>query len=217
MPKAYTSGSARRGHWYLLMIITVTALAGYFGPWVPHPAAGLVITGLDLGEYVKFLPDVMSGQIALRREGFYTPLMAGSLIASLFASRRALPPPVRGFWLVAAAPLALAMLPPAWSPSVLRLPEFRIQAIAIAACLAAIPVTALTRFLPDRPILAAVGVLAAPAAMWPALSFLQVRPAIEAVYNETLAPGWGFWASVIGWLALAALAIVMVFRPHRGR
>jgi len=33
----------------------VMAFIGYFGAWVDHPAAGLVILGLDLAEYVKFL------------------------------------------------------------------------------------------------------------------------------------------------------------------
>lgn len=215
-PRAYTAGNARQGRWYLLMIITVLALAGYFGPWVPHPAAGLVITGLDLAEYVKFLPEVMAGQIALLREAFYTPLAAGSLIASLLASRRALPRMLRGLLLVAAASLALAMLPPAWSPATLRLPEFRIQVVAILACLAAVPLTVLTRYLPERLAWTGVGVLSVPAAIWPAWSFLQARPAIQAVYNTELTLGWGFWVSLAGCLVLATLSLAWALSPRRG-
>jgi hypothetical protein len=41
---------------------------GVWGAWLPHPAAGLVILGIDLPEYVKFLPPVQSGAIPLQRE-----------------------------------------------------------------------------------------------------------------------------------------------------
>ncbi|NJN84002.1 MAG: hypothetical protein HC802_18155 [Caldilineaceae bacterium] len=63
--------AALAGHAYgLLPIAVLVALAGYFGPWVDHPVAGLVVTGLDLGEYVKFLPVILSAEIVLWREGF---------------------------------------------------------------------------------------------------------------------------------------------------
>ncbi len=215
MPRTSTAANARRGRWYLAMIVGGLALAGYFGPWVPHPAAGLVITGLDLAEYVKFLPEVMGGKIALLREAFYAPLAAGSLIASLLASRRALPRGLRGLLLVAAAVLALAMLPPAWSPATLRSPEFRIQTVAILACLAVVPLTALIRYVPDRLAWGLTGILAVPAAVWAAWSFLRVRPVIEAVYNAELALGWGFWASLAGWLVLAALSLAWAISPRR--
>ncbi len=216
MHRVSTRERSRPGRWYLMIVIAGAALAGYFGPWVPHPAAGLVITGLDLAEYVKFLPEVMAGQIALLREAFYTPLAAGSLIASLLAGRRALPRWWRGLLALAAVVLALAMLPPAWSPATLRLAEFRIQVVAILACLAAVPLTVLTRYLPERLAWASVGVLAVPAAIWPAWSFLQARPAIQAVYNTELALGWGFWASLAGWLVLAALSLAWALNPRRG-
>ena len=51
----------------------------------------------------------------MRREFFYLPLFAGSLIASLLASRRTLPRWLRVLLGLGAIPLALAMLPPAWT------------------------------------------------------------------------------------------------------
>lgn len=47
-----------------LMVGILLLLTGYFGPWIDHEVAGLVVTGLDLGEYVKFLPEVRSGRSA---------------------------------------------------------------------------------------------------------------------------------------------------------
>ena len=73
---------------WLLPLGGLLTLAGYFGPWVNHRVAGLVIMGLDLGEYVKFLPAVRSEQITLWREGFYLPLIVVSLSFSLHVFRQ---------------------------------------------------------------------------------------------------------------------------------
>ena len=183
-------------------------LAGYYGPWVPHRAAGLVVVGLDLGEYVKFLPQVASGAVRLHRELFYLPLLAGSVSGALFASRRALPSWGRTLSALAAIPLALAMLPPAWNPAVLATAEFRIQVIAIAVCLLLImPGIFLTRHLPDRQALAIIAMLAAAAAVIPAWEFLKVRPEIEQLYTHALPLGWGWWATLLGNLSASAVAL----------
>jgi len=199
--------------WLPLILAGLVGLAGYFGPWVPHRAVGLVITGLDLAEYVKFLPQVASGEIALRRETFYIPLFAGSLSAALLASRRELRSWVRFTLALGAIPLALAMLPPAWSPAGLRLPEFRLQVIAIAICLGALPTALLlARFLPNAVILALAALLALAAAILPAQDFLRVRPAILDLYRASPPLGWGFWACIAGNLTLTLIAVAETIR-----
>jgi len=203
-------------HWLLLILAGAVGLVGYFGPWVPHRAAGLVILGLDLAEYVKFLPEVASGQIAIRRELFYLPLVAASLSASLLAGRRRLPRWSRVLLALAAIPLALAMLPPAWSPAALILPEFRLQALAIAVCLGMIPAVLITRYLPNRLVLALIALLAVAAAILPAWGFRQVLPAITVLYRQPLVPGWGFWAALVGQLAVAVIATAEIIRRSRG-
>lgn len=199
----------------MLLAAGALGVAGYFGPWTPHRAAGLVITGLDLGEVAKFLPEVMSGQVPLQREAFYLPLAAGSLIGTLLASRLNPARLLRWLLLGASVALALAQLPPAWSPTTLRLPEFRVQVVFIALCLAAVPLVALTRYLPDRAILIGISSLAMGAALWPAWSFLQTRPAISAVYGAPVAPGWGFWACLIGYLGLAFLGLAFALERRQ--
>lgn len=137
--------SIRQSWWvylwrWLLPVAGLLILAGYFGPWVPHAVAGLVVLGLDLGEYVKFLPTVRSGEVTLWRESFYLPLIAVSLAFSSAAFR----PLWRYSWLVrimllgVATVAALNLLPPAWSPAVLRTPEFRQQVLALVVCLGAV-------------------------------------------------------------------------------
>jgi len=65
--------------WLLVILAAAIGLTGYYGPWVAHRAAGLTVIGLDLAEFVKFLPNMSSGQTAIQREVFYLPLLAGSL------------------------------------------------------------------------------------------------------------------------------------------
>jgi hypothetical protein len=203
--------------WWPVLAAFALALAGYFGAWVWHRAAGLVVTGVDLAEYVKFLPAFRAGQIRLLRESFYMPLAAGSLIAGLVASRRALPLWLRWVSGLLAIPLALAMLPPAWSPGLLTLPEFRLQTVVLAGCIAALLLILVTRYVPDPIVLLLIAVLALAAAIWPLSSFLPILPSIEALYRQPVRPGWGFWLSTIGFLLTALFAIVGMFprRPRR--
>lgn len=205
----YRRAAAQRSaalDWLPVLSLWLLACAGYFGSWVPHRAAGLVITGVDLAEYVKFLPPVMAGQVPVQREAFYLPLISASLIATMIASRRRLPLWLRLLLGAAAIPLALALLPPAWSPGTLRLPEFRLQVVALLACLAAIPLTVLLRYLPDRVVLLAMALLALAAVLWSTWSFNQVLPAIRDVYRTPIAPGWGFWLASVSQLGLAVYA-----------
>jgi len=197
----------------ILIAATAIGLAGYYGPWVPHKAAGLVVLGLDLAEYVKFLPDVISGRVVLRREIFYLPLCAASIGAGLAASRRAtLPAWARGLLAVASIPCAAAMLPPAWRPTTLLLPEFRLQVAGILLCWLLVPATRLTRYLPDRLILALIALLSLAAALAPAWGFLQIHAGIEALYRQALPLGWGFWANTLGFLAASVFACAETLR-----
>jgi hypothetical protein len=202
----------RRIRWLAIFLAGLFALIGYYGPWVPHKAAGLIVIGLDLAEYVKFIPEVASGEIALHREIFYLPLFAASVGASLFASRRVLPLWSRWLMAVLAVPLALAMLPPAWNPTILLRPEFRLQTLAIAFCLMLVPGAMLLRSVPDRSILVVIGIMSLAAAIAPAWGYVQVHAAIETLYRQPLALGWGFWVGTGGLLAAAFIAIAEAIR-----
>jgi len=182
-----------------------------------HETAGLTITGVDLAEYVKFLPAFRAGQLSILRESFYMPLAAGSLIAGLVASRRILPLWLRFVAGIGAIPLALAMLPPAWSPGVLATPEFRLQTIVIVACILSLLLILVTRLLPDGLVLLIIALLALAAAIWPASSFTPLLPSIEDLYDVIIEPGWGFWLSTGGFFLTSFLAVLGAIprRPKR--
>ena len=62
-------------HWSQIIIpfgFTVILVA-YFLVWLPQPVAGLSFIGLEMGEWVKFLPQVRSGELAGNRYYFYIP------------------------------------------------------------------------------------------------------------------------------------------------
>lgn len=201
---------------WLLPLSALLILAGYFGPWVPHRVAGLVVTGLDLGEYVKFLPVVRGGQVTLWREGFYLPLVAVSLALSLAAFLPALRYgwPMRALLLVVAGIAALNLLPPAWDQSTFRNPEFRQQIQALAVCLGAAAVSPLLALVPRWLSAVVVLVLSGLALWFPLRDFLRVLPTIRELYHQPLAIGWGVYVMMAGLLLLMAVAVVgLLSRP----
>ncbi len=199
-------------HRWLLPLSALLILTGYVGPWVSHRVAGLVVTGLDLGEYVKFLPTVRGGQVILWREGFYLPLVVVSLALSLAAFR---PQwryawPMRVLLLIIAGVAALNLLPPAWGPATFTNPEFRQQILALALCLGAAAISPFLALL-SRWVGSSVVLLLSLAALWfPLRDFLRVLPTIRELYNEPLPLGWGIYVMVVGVVLLIVVQVSSV-------
>lgn len=213
----FSSGWHNSAHW-LIPAGALLSFAGYVGPWVDHPAAGLVITGQDLGEYVKFLVHVRSGEIPVWREGFYLPLVAVSLALSLAAYRRApaYGPIWRALLLAGALAAALNLLPPAWSPAVLRSGEFRLQVVTLGACAAAALLSPLLALLPGWLAGATIALLSAAAIVVPLRMFYAVLPTIAELYARPLSVGWGVWVLVAGLAVLTIGGLMMAAAPKKG-
>ncbi|MEA3459785.1 MAG: hypothetical protein U9R11_03775, partial [Chloroflexota bacterium] len=128
----------RKQYFSLALLGIVLALIGYWGPWVAHQTAALVLSGLDMSEYVKFLAEVKWGTEPMVREIFYLPPLAAALCLALLAANERADyfSWMRGLMLVAAVALALVVLPA--YPFVLQAPassEFRWQFAASILCL----------------------------------------------------------------------------------
>jgi hypothetical protein len=204
---------------HLLPLGAVLALLGYFGPWINHAAAGLVVTGLDLAEYVKFLPEMLAGRLPLWREGFYLPLVAVSLALSLHAFDARL----RYGWLWRIILLALALvaalnlLPPAWTPQRMLTPEFRQQALVLGALVLAVAISPFLALLPAWLRSGATAFLAT-LAMWvPVRSFLRIVDDISMLYNHQQSPAWGMYVMLVGLFTLAALGVAALGVRHENR
>jgi hypothetical protein len=189
------------------------AAVGYWEPWVGHKSAALVIIGLDLGEFVKFLPQVRAGTIGLQREAFYLPVVALSLILTFLAYRSTTRLGWKAKLILSAIAIAvaLAMLPPAWSPASLRAPEFRLLTTLIALCVIVAFCGPLWSLLPSRLLSGLMAVLALCAVFIPLWQFYRTLPAIQIAYGHPLALGWGPVAMGVGWLCLAAAETMRLF------
>jgi hypothetical protein len=208
----------------LLLLGTAGAFFGYVGPFVDHRVAGLAILGLDLGEYVKFLPQVRSGVTPLWREGFYLPLVAVSLTLSLCAWRPEFwwRPRFLGWAMIAlqvggSSAAALNLLPPAWTPLRMLTPEFQLQAFTIALCLAAVVLGPFLALLPRLVTGLIILLLAGAAAVVPVAQFLRVLPEIGGLYNQALVPGWGTYLMVGGLVLLMVLGGLLAFSSQASR
>jgi hypothetical protein len=196
------SGAASR---WLLPIALAAIGAGYVAPWVNHSTAGLVVSGLDLGEYVKFLPAIRHGQVVLWREGFYLPLLALSLGCSLyvFSPRLRYPFWLRGLLLALSIVAIGNFLPPAWTPARMLTPEFRQQAAAILVCAVALVASPLLGRAPGLVSAAAITGLAIAAAWTPVHGFLRVLDGIAELYRQPIQPAWGLFVMCAGLVGLA--------------
>lgn len=189
---------------WILPLSLLFTLVGYFGPWVDHKVAGLVVTGLDFGEYVKFLPSVRDGTIKLWREGFYAPLVTTGAAAILIAYRPALTYPgwFRILLLAIATISALNLVPPAWTPSRLIEPEFRLQTTSLLVLLAGVAFAPFMALIPARYAAAIVTLLGLTAIIAPMQGLFAVLPAISYLYNEPVTAGWGLWLMLVSLLIL---------------
>lgn len=187
-------------------------LIGYLMAWIPHPAPALRIAGLDLGEYVKFLPEVRAGQVWVQREAFYLPLFAAALALPLAAwsTGRAWRWPARLLALPLAGIVALLMLPPVWTPQALFRGEFRWQGMGILVCLfGAVLSPLLLRHGVRRVAAVVVAVSCLLASVLPVAQFFAVKPALERVYARGLPVGAGAWLCLGGFLLAAGCSLAL--------
>jgi hypothetical protein len=202
----------------LLPVSWLLAAAGYYAPWVAHPTAALTLGGVDMAEFVKFLPPVQDGSLELVRQLFYLPPVAVVVTVALLAWSRALryPWPLRWLFLAGALPVSLQLLPPAWSPASLLTPEFRLQTAALVACWLLLALSWLLGRLPAWMGGGLSTMLALAAVALPSWQFELAKPAVDAVYGRSPAVGWGFFVGIAGLVLLAIAGIGLVLWALRG-
>jgi hypothetical protein len=186
------------------------AAIGCFGPWIAHETAALTLTGVDMGEFVKFLP--IGESVSLVRQLFYLPPLAVTVTIALLVGsyRLRLPWLLRLLLLLLAVPVSLQLLPPAWSPSSLLTAEFRLQTVALAGCWLLLASFWLLGRLPPRLSGAVSAALALAAVILPTWQFLAIKPAIDSLYGSPPAMGWGFFACLTGLVAVAAAGSILI-------
>ena len=200
------------------------AIVGYWGPWVDHSTAALVIPGFDLAEFVKFLPKVRDGTVPVTRELFYLPAPAAGLCLTLIVGRwhQRLPTWATALLAILAAWLALIVAPP--PEFILRFAreaalraEWGRQAALAAGAFLAVAVALLWAGRPPRwapPLL--ITLIAGAGTAIPLWQFFAVRPAVDRAYNKPVTLGWGLWLMPLGFMLLIAAAWWQMIRGEGG-
>jgi hypothetical protein len=65
----------------LLWAAFTLMLVGYLMVWLPQPVVGLSLIGLEMGEWVKFLPEVQAGTLPDRNLFYLPPVLLGLMLA----------------------------------------------------------------------------------------------------------------------------------------
>lgn len=175
-------------------------LGGAFLPWVWHESVALQLTGPGLAEFVKFLPEVRTGQMQVERLHFLLPLFSAMLMLPLLAANKRLDLPawLRAGLKLAVIPLALASLSPVWTPAILMNVEFRLQTIVAVIAVALALIAPIPGGLPLKPLTLFLIVVTIIAMGLAGRQFSLVQSAIAAVYHEPISLGWGWWVMVAG-------------------
>ncbi len=185
-------------------------LVGYWGPWVNHKTAALVLSGLDMAEFVKFLPGVRAGTEFMIRELFYLPPLAAALCLALIGSNRLWRYPLwaRAIMVTAAVALAIIVLPP--YPFILQAldsDEFRRQFLMGAGCLAVIGGALFYRRLSKAMVAGLLIVISLAGAIPPLWQFFSIRSVLDSVYGQPIHIGWGLWLTAAGFLVMAGAGV----------
>lgn len=187
-------------------VILVIIVAGYFGPWAAHPAAGLNLSADDLSEWVKFLPMYQAGDSGLIRELFFIPIWLVPIGLGVLASRS------RSWWIklaVLSGAVLLIFTPLPKYPELLtayQTPEFAPTFWITAGTLAITLGLGLAgRRTPDRLVAALWMVFGLAIALIAPLHFIKVWSEIARLYGVSI--GWGVIATVLGGLGLSVLGV----------
>lgn len=203
----------REMKWRSIVIFMLLGLivAGYFGPWVAHKDAGLILSADDLAEFVKFMPVVRSGELGLVRELFFAPIWIAAMGVALCGGRTRIFA-VRSVCLLLSWLLVFTPLPPfTFLVDAYRSPEFGLTFwVTVAAAVISLAFAIFGSHFSDR-VTGSLWVLfgLGTAAIAP-LNFIKVQPEIAKLYPFSL--GWGWVVTVIGGVGLIVIGLVEIIQ-----
>lgn len=202
------------GRQVILPVGWVLATIGFYGPWIAHPTAALTLSGVDMGEFVKFLPGVLDGSLEVKRLLFYLPAFSIVVSVALLvgAKELRLSRLLRVAMLLLATIVSLQLLPPAWSPASLLSSEFQLQTLGLGVCWLLLAGFWLWGRLPSGLAGLLSAALSLTSMLLSAWQFLVVKPAIDAVYRLPVAIGWGFFACMAGLAAVTTGSAMLALR-----
>jgi chromate transport protein ChrA len=196
-----------------LMYVGLTLmLAGYFLTWLPGPAAGLKIIGIELGEWIKFLG------VGSSRDLFYLPPIAIGLLLALMTADW--PNNRWQTWVMRGLAIAVSLLAfPAFA-AITTEPqsEWLMRVILIGLVLLTVVISSLAFRSPRilaliHPVMVMIALVGAFLPVW---QYLMIRPAVVDIMNRSIGFGPGLWANLFGGI-LVAISIAQGMWMERRR
>ncbi|MEN8098248.1 MAG: hypothetical protein ABFQ89_04170 [Chloroflexota bacterium] len=191
-----------------ILFSVILLVISLFTPWIAHKAAGLNLTGIEFGDWLKYAPTHPVGQSPLLRSLFLAPSLLASLTLALTPQPVAKTSPRKWIWTILALLVGLILLPSYqdlvernWTTIVIRLGGFLVSAVLAMLVPLRIKigskVSAVLRITASTACLTAVTIV-----------FQRSEPFVEMLYASQIDPGFGFHSARLGSLILLLLAIV---------
>ena len=177
-------------------------------PWVDHKAAALVLTGLDLPEFVRFMGEFRSGALQVRPLAFAAPIVALALAGSTYGAGARLSFWARVVTLAGCLWLLTVPFPP--------LEKQRELVVATAAVLAVHAVLSVLR-VPLQHLALAGAPATAIAALLPLWQFAVMLPALNRLYGRPVAFGAGVYVEALAAVGGFALLVLLCWNTLRRR
>lgn len=187
-----------------LLFLGLTAIfVGYFLVWLPGPATGLQLIGIEIGEWIKFLG------VGRGRDLFYLPPIVLGLTLALLAATWPNERPQTWLARLIAVGLALLAFP---AVAVIQLEPRgewlpRLAMIAVVAVVAGIGALVARRNPRSLWPWLLIAIVALVGAILPTLQYVVVRPVVEEALRRSIGFGPGLWLNLVGSLIVAAVAL----------
>lgn len=204
----------------LLIKIGFTAIfVGYLLVWLPQPLAGLSFIGVEIGEWVKFLPEVRSGEVGSDRNLFYLPPLTLALMMILWtvgwSNRRWQTWCLRGLAVLVSLLAFPALEAIRYEPA----GEWLLRLLLVTLVFASAILVPLTERLPEATALRgawlAIMLLGLLGLILPTWAYLAVRPAVSELFRSEVGIGPGVWLNAAGHLAVLVAGASVLVRELR--
>jgi hypothetical protein len=194
----------------LLWAAFTLMLVGYLMVWLPQPVVGLSLIGLEMGEWVKFLPEVQAGTLPDRNLFYLPPVLLGLMMAVWTVGW---PNGRWQNWIIRGLAVLVSLLAfPAveairFEPSDQWL--LRIGLVGLVGVTAVL--SGFMARLPQRTLPALLLIFALLSLFLPTWAYLAVRPVIAELLRTEVGFGPGLLLHIVGNL-LVVIAVVMLLR-----
>jgi hypothetical protein len=205
----------------ILRLGFTSILLAYFLVWLPQRVAGLSFIGLEIGEWVKFLPGVRVGEYFASRTLFYIPPITLALMILAWtlgwSNHRWQTWGTRFL----AAVISLLAFPPLESIRFEASDQWLARITLVILVVASSLLVSLATRLPEQWATIISGsaflLLGLAGAILPTWTYLVLRPEISALFGESVGVGPGIWLNALGHLLVAGVGGYCLFMLAQSR